>query len=83
MSVFDEILFLADFIEDGREYHDSLLTRNYVFDNMRIGNITENVLILHKACLMEIDSTIAHLKELGKAISKKTLLAKESLLSKN
>ena len=82
MSVFDEILFLADFIEDGRKYPDSVATRKYVFDNMESGNVAKNISVLHRACLMEIDSTLSHLKTMGKDISERTLLAKKFLLSK-
>ena len=77
-----EIIFLADFIEDGRKYPDSLATRKYVFDNMESGNIPKNISVLHRACLMEIDSTLSHLKTMGKDISGRTLMAKKSLISK-
>ena len=82
MSIFDEIIFLADFIEDGRKYQDSVMTRKYVFDNMKHGNISENTSVLHRACVMEIDSTLRHLESIGKQASKRSILAKASLLSK-
>ncbi len=82
MSILDEIIFLADFIEDGRKYPDSQVTRQFVFDNMKQGNISENLSVLHKACLMEIESSLLHLKRMGKSASKRTLLAKASLSAK-
>lgn len=82
MSIFDEIIFLADFIEEGRKYQDSVLIRKYVFDNMKLGNISENLCVLHRACIMEIDSTLSHLESIGKQAARRSLLAKASLLSK-
>ena len=82
MSVFDKIIFLADFIEQSRLYPDSISTRRFVLDTMKPGAIDENIAVLNRACIMEIDSTIAHLVKNGKPLNKKTVLAKASLISK-
>ncbi len=82
MSVFDKIIFLADFIEENRTYTDAVSTRKFVLDSIKHESVSENVKILDQACVMEIDSTIAHLKSLGKPINKKVFLVKDSLLSK-
>lgn len=82
MSVFDKIIFLADFIEEGRIYPDSVLTRNFVIDSMIPGETEKNIEILNRACIMEIDSTISHLERLGKSVNRITYLAKKSILSK-
>ena len=80
MSVFDEIIFLADFIEDSRTYPNAVRTRNFVFDS--INRAATDVSVLHKACLMEIDSTLEFLLKEGRTINGRALLAKEALLSK-
>ena len=82
MTVFDEIVFLADFIEETRTYPSSVAVRNYVFDNMKPGNIEENVKVLHKACIMSIDFTEKHLKSNNKPINPKNILTRNALLSK-
>ncbi len=82
MSVFDEIIFLSDFIELGRKYASSVKTREFVTEHMIKGNLTENVKILHRASIMEIDFTIEHLKAKGALIHERSLLARKCLSSK-
>lgn len=82
MSVFDEIIFLADFIEDTRTYPSSVSLRSYVFENMKLGKTEENLKILHKACIMSIDFTAEHLKKNKKCINTKNVLTRNALLSK-
>lgn len=82
MTVFDEIIFLADFIEDGRKYGSCILVRNYVYDNMKFGDTVANTIILHKACVKAIDYTLENLKQKNKPINKKNILTRNALLSK-
>ncbi len=80
MTVFDEIIFLADFIENSRTYPNAVRTREFVLDSIKRG---ENAVeILHKGCLMEIDSTISFLIKEGREIDERALLAKAGLISK-
>ncbi len=80
MSVFDEIIFLADFIEESRTYPNAVLTRNFVLGSIESGETA--IEILHKGCVMEIDSTIAFLVKQGKKVNEKALLAKAGILLK-
>ena len=82
MSVFDKIVFLADFIEDTRVYPASLSAARFVKESMKTKNIKANIYVLNRACIMEFDSTIEHLKRTGRKINSKTLLARDSLISK-
>ena len=82
MSVFDEIIFLADFIEDTRIYDSSALLRKYVFLNMQEGETESNLKVLHKACIKSIDFTIAHLTKNKKHVNSKNILTRNALLSK-
>ena len=83
MSVFDKIIFLADFIEDSRTYPESISTARYVREAMKAGSFEHNLQILDNACLMEFESTVAHLNSLGKQVNRRTLLAMNSIISKN
>lgn len=82
MTVFDEIIFLADYIEEGRKYDSCISVRNYVFDNMKAGETASNVIILHKACIRAIDYTLENLKSQNKPINNKNILTRNALLSK-
>lgn len=82
MSVFDEIVFLADFIEDTRTYDASISLRNFVWSNMRSGEFDINVKVLHLACVKAIDYTIINLIENKKKINSKNILTRNALLSK-
>ena len=81
MSLIDEIVFLADFIEPTREYSSSIDVRDYVYSSMG-KNRLENQKILHKASVMAIDFTIQHLIENRKPINYKNILTRNALLSK-
>lgn len=82
MSLFDEIIFLADFIEDTRIYDSSVKLRKFVWENMRPEEKERNILILHQACIGAIDATIRNLIENKKAINSKNILTRNALLSK-
>lgn len=82
MSVFDEIIFLADYIEETRSYPSSVSVRDYVYKNMQPGLIDQNLKILHKACIMAIDFTAKHLEENKKSVNSKNILTRNALLSK-
>ena len=82
MTVFDEIIFLADFIEDTRTYDASVSIRRFVFENMKHEDTVGNVKILHKACIMAIDATLINLINNNKPINSKNILTRNALLSK-
>ena len=82
MTVFDKIIFLADFIEKNRTYEDCISTAKFVYDSMKLGEVSENVSILDKACIMEIDSTINSLIKRNLSVNERTLLTRSALISK-
>ncbi|MBO5945672.1 MAG: bis(5'-nucleosyl)-tetraphosphatase (symmetrical) YqeK [Clostridia bacterium] len=81
MTVFDEIIFLSDYIEEGRVYQSCIDLRNYVLENMG-DDIIANVVCLHNAALRSIEATERVLLAKGKRVSKRTALVKKSLASK-
>lgn len=82
MSVFDEIIFLADFIEDTRTYDSSVTLRKFVWENMNPCEAEKNISLLHSACIRAIDFTVLHLIENKKKINSKNILTRNALLSK-
>lgn len=82
MSVFDEIIFLADFIEDTRKHDVCVNLRAFVWDNMINGNTESNIKTLHTACIKAIDYTVLNLIENKKHINIRNILTRNSLLSK-
>jgi predicted HD superfamily hydrolase involved in NAD metabolism len=81
MSVFDEIVFLSDYIEDGRTYDSCAKVRWFVWSSMA-DDIDNNLKILHKACVSAIDNTIFTLISRKKTINTKNILTRNALLSK-
>lgn len=82
MSLLDEIIFLSDFIEEGRVYGESRALYEKVFSEIDLSAGKPSEDIIHRACIAEIDSTVKHLKEKNKEINPKTLLTRRALLSK-
>ena len=82
MTVFDEIIFLADYIEEGRAYSDCIETREFLLSMLVDGDLNNNVNALHKACIMSMDRTCESLVKKGKAVNPRTLEAKKALQAK-
>ena len=82
MSVFDEIIFLADYIERGRSYRDCIETREFMLSSLVKGDTEACVNALHKACVMSMDLTCNKLLERGQILNPKTLYAKKALMAK-
>ncbi len=82
MSILDEIIFLADFIEQGRNYEACVALRHSVYSAMTLGDVNGNIKILHSASVKAIDSTILNLIDKKKPINSKNILTRNALLSK-
>ena len=83
MSVFDEIIFIADFVEEGREYSACKERRTRLLSGLKDARTPEERLsVLHIAVLDVIDFTIKFLEEKGKAVNSRMLLARKSIASK-
>ena len=80
MSIFEKIIFLADFIDETRVYPNCIALRNDFFaakpECMDHG---ERVRHLDRAALRSIDDTLAHLRGKGRAIHPLTLSARADL----
>ena len=82
MSVFDEIIFLADYIEDGRTYNDCVETRRFMLSSLSKHSVDESVNALHKACIMSMERTCDSLSKRGAIVNPRTLDAIDSLKNK-
>ena len=82
MSVFDKIIFLADYIEDGRTYNGCVLLREKLFRELNSAKtMKEREDALNRACLYEIDETVASLARRGLTVDSKTLRARNAISS--
>ena len=82
MTVFDEIIFISDYIEESRSYESSVRLREFVLEGMTGGAYSDNVRLLHIACITAIDNTVLHLIREKKAINTKNILTRNALLGK-
>ena len=81
MSVFDEIIFIADYVEDGRSYSSCKAVREFLYSSFT-NDIKNNLIALHKGCIMAIDFTEAALRERGAHFLQITEMARCALLGK-
>lgn len=80
MTVYDKILYLADYIEDTRKYEDCIALRLEFFSaEPEKMEIKERVLHLNRVLLHSITLTLDELREKGRPIEGGTLEAFEAL----
>ncbi len=80
MSVFDQIIFLADYIEDGRTYPACVELREWIYSNLQKGATAERaVMVLRTAALIEITNTMKSIAERGQQLHPRTLRALEDI----
>ena len=80
MTIFDEIIFISDYAEEGRTYPACIEVREYLRSNISANNSNENnVLALHTASLKSVISTIDSLSKRGETINSGTLATKSHL----
>ncbi len=80
MSLFDKLLYLADYIEDTRTFEDCVALRRFFYDGIEKG--CERLEHLDRTLIMSFDMTLQDLIARGKTISHNTLEARNSLLIK-
>lgn len=62
MTLFDCLIYLADYIEEGREYDDCDLVRRYFFDAFAEDmTFDERMCLLYETVVYQTDLTLAHL----------------------
>ena len=83
MSVFDEIIYLADYIEENRTYPMCIEVREfYMMRSDEACSKEEQVVALHLACIKALNNTIKEFESRGKSYNEMTRLTRDSLLAK-
>lgn len=82
MSLFDKIIYIADYIEEGRCYSSSCEVRSYLLQALE-DNLEDKMACINRAIVMSIDHTVKHLNATMAPINSKTLLTKSSLQTLN
>ena len=78
MSIFDEIIFISDYAEEGRTYYFCIEVNKELLGSVKKEkSFEDNVTELHKASLKAIKSTIASLSGRKEKINGKTLLTRK------
>lgn len=84
MTLFDAIIYLADYIEEGRTFEDCILLRRYFYENLEKSKTNEEALeVLRKTMVMSFDLTIKNLIDEGKQIDFDTVKARNYFLVNN
>ena len=84
MSVFDEIIFLADYIEEGRRYISCKEVREEFFRlASSTDNTMENIYALHKATLSSLDNTIKFFVSKNEPFHERTESTRVAILAKS
>ena len=81
MTLFEMIIYLADYIEDGRTFDDCIYLRNYFYDNLECAkSYDEKLELLRKTMVLSFDLTIKNLIDEGKRIDKDTIESRNFFL---
>ncbi len=81
MSLFDEIIYIADYVEDGRTYPVCVEVRDMLFSGLDAAeNEKERSLALHRATLKSLENTINKLLFQGRILNERTEQAREHIL---
>ncbi len=82
MSLFDEIIYIADYVEDGRIYPACVDVREMLFSGLNAAaNEKERLTALHRATLKSLENTINKLLFQGRILNERTIEAKEYIVS--
>lgn len=82
MSLFESIVYLADYIEETRTFEDCVKLREYFYDNIKLSNSYEKkIQVLRNTMIYSFDLTIKNLIDEGKMIDKDTINARNYFVS--
>jgi predicted HD superfamily hydrolase involved in NAD metabolism len=82
MSLFDKILFIADYIEDGRTYASCVAVRDRLWQALGDEAVPPES-ALDEAVLASLDHTVCSLVSRGSLVSVDTVLARNALIGEN
>lgn len=83
MSLFDEIIFVADYIEDGRKHESCVEVRNKLYESMNAARDREEcIMYLHNATISALDNTIINLVRNKQVINERTVATRNAFLAR-
>ena len=83
MSVFDEIVFIADFVEEGRTYSACVSLREKLYGELDMArDVNAAIAALHRATLDCLDFTIRFVTDRGYFLHGKTAMARDAFLGR-
>lgn len=81
MSLFEAIIYLADYIEENRTFADCIELRKYFYDNIGKAHSYEDKLeVLSSTLILSFDMTIRNLLNEGKVVDFYTMSARNYLI---
>jgi len=81
MTVFDSLLYIADYIEETRQYEQCIRVREFLWSSVETAkDETEKLIALYQAMVMALDATIITLCSAGKYIEPDTVEARNHFL---
>ena len=85
MTLFETIIYLADYIEDGRTFDDCVILRNFFYEKLDLAsNYSEKIEALRLSMVKSFDLTIKNLIDENKIVDKDTIEARNYfLINKN
>ena len=82
MSLFETLIYLADYIEATRTFEDCVILRKYFYENISKCNAYEDKLeVLRQTMIISFNMTIKNLIEEGKQIDSDTINARNYFIS--
>ena len=83
MSVFEEIIFISDYIEDGRTYPVCVSVRENLMSRISVcSDPSECIAYLHEATIESLDNTIISLVKRGDFLHEKTVMTRNAFLGR-
>lgn len=83
MTLFDEIILLSDYIEEGRRYENCVNLRIEFLSVLESASgINECILALHSAVVRSLDNNIKEFTSRGKSFHSRTMLARDAIIAK-
>ncbi len=76
MSLFEEIIFVADYIDDTREYSECVEAGAALYEKLPGSSRERSIEALHECAYRELDNTVSRLIKKGLHVNSRTLAAK-------
>lgn len=80
MSIFDKIIFISDYAEEGRTYPSCKRVRAFLLSGIDSLSLSEQVLRLDEAVLMSVDGALEALTRMGAEINSRMYETRKSLI---